>query len=224
MQLKLNLYDVHYYHSRIMDHRSRIRIIYGFSGKRLMGKTTAAIALMVYMQQRGKVVLHVEISKALKIMFARATTGIDEQRMLNDPIYKAYHRPALLDYGNDMETKHGLTYLIDNVMSIILKNTTADVVIISDIRTRDELLKIRNFGQKHNIQTHITRMNVPHWVRVRRGYIFEHDVDTGRFETELDNVTSWDEVRTTHEYERLIQGGLILCIICAIVLIWTCGM
>ena len=204
-----------------MDPCSQLFQIYGYSGKRMMGKTTAAIKQLRHLNSQGLIVKHIEIAQALKIMFANDTEGINEHRMLTDQQYKSEHRQELLAYGRSMETQYGKTYLIDNILKNLLTNTTTDIVIISDIRTRDELFKIRSFGTLYQVSTYITRMEIPPWVRSLRGYKFDHKTDTGRFEIELDDEKEWNEIRVAHEYDWLIFIGSSIGMICILYWVFT---
>jgi hypothetical protein len=74
----------------------------------------------------------VSISDVTKREYAKATAGVDLNRLLGERAYKEQHRPALTAFWNDQ--KHKRPRLPEEHFSSVVKDSFVDVLLITGIR------------------------------------------------------------------------------------------
>jgi len=163
------------------------------SGKRCSGKSTLAEKIHRMYINNNITVSIIAIADALKISFCNAN-NLDIQKM-SKYTFKENQRPKLLLYAKTKQNKIGETCWIDEMLQFI-PNT--QVVIVSDVRRKYELNAIINHITINNDTSVTIRINVPEWVRKKRGWC-NMDLDSNIFETDLDDYT-WDRIYQQHEF------------------------
>lgn len=169
-------------------------------GKRGSGKSFQAKKLEKILKVDGLSVKILPIAYELKKSFCNHT-GVDICKMLHDYDYKTKNREALMQYSREIKEIHGeeywINYLLTSLMEMII-----DVIIIPDVRVKLELKKIKEFCSTYSIELETIRMEIPMWVRKKRGIIYNAKIDENSFETDLDGEIGWDIIHTKHEYTK----------------------
>ena len=160
------------------------------SGKRCSGKTTLAEKIYNIFKNNTSISI-MPIANSLKQSFCKFY-NIDYDSMINNYDIKQQNRKLLLKFAKNKQKIYGNEYWIHDLLQSIPQHIK--IIIIPDVRRIYEIYEI-----KKQYVTIAIRVEVPQWVRKKRGYIYDKYIDLNIFETDLDNY-KWDIIYDTHEY------------------------
>lgn len=190
---------------------SKLLVIVGLTGKRRAGKDTSADilkrAILNSTNQQSWVQKH-SIGYFSKKCYAEQA-GIDLQKLVSDDRFKEYHREGIVSVSLEKRHLHGVNYWVEQCYNSFIEefansHHSRGFSLLSDIRFCSEIdfLKHQAVSQSNtrgvDLQPLFVRVSASDTIRSDRGWSYNHVVDSGQPEVELDNYKHWDYVIENH--------------------------
>ena len=151
------------------------------SGKRFAGKDEVKQILLGLLSNS----VGLSLADECKRMYAE-DNNLDSNRLIGDRDYKEIYRNGLTEFYQKSLTKD--EFFFESYVESIIKTTVADIIIIADIRTQNNL---KYFRKMFGINCISIRINSSIEEKCKRGWI-ETNYDTSSIEIGLDSVDDWD--------------------------------
>lgn len=158
------------------------KILVLVSGKRAAGKDFISDRLADALTKQGFSVYRTALGNINKQIYAQSA-GVDFHRLSTDRAFKELHRIRLIEH----HTKRNSQDAEWCVKEVLNKSKDSDILLLSDLRTIDDLV----WFKKQGIPVVILRISAPDKVRMRRGWDPCPVKDALRTETDLDSYTDW---------------------------------
>ena len=160
------------------------------SGKRFSGKDTLAALLVERAALRGLTLETCAFAAESKRMFvedrAAHGTAVDLERLQRDREYKETWRPQLTAFTMDQLAQDPLVFCRRVADRIALSQHAS---LVTDVRLRLEVEHLRP-----RFDLHLVRIARSDDARAASGWTYTAAVDGHETETQLDDVSLWDEV------------------------------
>lgn len=163
-------------------------IFFLLSGKRKSGKDFIADQLMAHVKMKGYSTKKISISSLLYDEVLALHPGLTRE-MLDDNKVREKYRGDMISIGNHHRKVDGEDFLIKDVERRGIESGV-DVVFVPNIRSDNEFTYFQREGRPFKT----LRITVPDFIRAKRGWEFNEEVDRGNLEMGLDHVpvSEWD--------------------------------
>jgi Phosphomevalonate kinase. len=184
---------------RISNDSSQPKIMLLLSGKRAAGKDHIANKIQKAFSFRGFTVCRAALGNINKEEYAKKV-GIDVKRLLTDRTFKEQHRVAMINHHTQRNREDPEWCL----KQILQQAQNSDILILSDLRTRDDLVWFQN----QKIPLVPIRITASMEARGKRGWQPCSVKDTLHTETDLDEYTGWSACWDNSDDTKI--GGTLL--------------
>lgn len=153
------------------------------SGKRYAGKDEVKNILLKLLNN----CISVSLADECKRMYAKSE-NLDHNLLINDREYKEKYRDGLTEFYKKSLIIN--PYFFELYVNGIIKSSSCEFVIISDIRTTNNLNFFKDIYTKDCLTIRIESSDNE---KTKRGWV-KSQYDNLSIETELDNIIKWDYV------------------------------
>lgn len=155
------------------------------SGKRFVGKDAVKEILLKLSDNS----VGLSLADECKRMYAEAN-NLDSNRLINDRKYKEIYRNGLTKFYKQSLIEN--EFFFENHIKSIIESSAndRDMIVIPDIRTKNNLTFFRTLFGDNCISI---RINTDDKEKEKRGWV-KTSYDSSEIETGLDMVTDWDYI------------------------------